>query len=155
MSHECDHSSVGMLVWRDEKLLLLERKLPPFGFAPPAGHVDGDALFEDAAMRELREEVGLTADSLKLLVEGRKDNTCRRSGGSWHYWKIYEVIAGGVVQGSAEETKQVNFVSKDVLLQLVEKTKRYIRKEISDDEWEASPGLEPVWYEWLQELKII
>jgi len=31
--------------WQNDKLLLIERKKFPFGFAPPAGHVDGDADF--------------------------------------------------------------------------------------------------------------
>lgn len=155
MPQECDHKSVGMLVWRKDELLLIERKSKPFGFAPPAGHVDDDASFEDAAIRELREEVGLLADNVTLLTEGRKDNPCKRTDGSWHYWKIYGVVAGGDVRRSEEETKRAEFVSKNALSQLAERTKRYLRKEISESEWEASPGLEPVWYEWLQELKII
>lgn len=155
MSKECDHKSVGMLVWRDNNLLLIERKRPPFGFAPPAGHLDGDALFEDAAKRELQEEVGLKTENLKLLIEGRKDNPCRRNGGSWHYWKIYEVQASGEIRRSVEETKQAKFVNKELLAELAKKTEQYINKEISDSEWEKSPGLEPVWYEWLKALKII
>ena len=72
MSKLCDNKSVGMLVWRDGKLLLVERKRPPFGFAPPAGHVDEDKSFEVAAKRELKEEVGLEADSMELLMGGGK-----------------------------------------------------------------------------------
>ena len=40
MVKKCDHTSVGMLVWKNKKILLIERKKAPFGFAPPAGHVD-------------------------------------------------------------------------------------------------------------------
>ncbi|NQV00584.1 MAG: NUDIX hydrolase, partial [Parcubacteria group bacterium] len=95
MTKKCDNKSVGMLVWRDEKLLLIERKKQPFGFAPPAGHLDEDNSFEHSAERELKEEVGLDSKSIELLVEGRKENPCRREGGSWHYWKIYKIEAGG------------------------------------------------------------
>lgn len=35
----CDHTSVGMFVWRGGKLLLIERAKFPFGFAVPAGHL--------------------------------------------------------------------------------------------------------------------
>lgn len=144
-----------MLVWRDGNLLLVERRKPPFGFAPPAGHVDGDYSFEDSAKRELKEEVGLETQDIKLLTEGREENPCRREGESWHYWKIYEIEATGEVERSEDETKQAIFYKKDDLLALVSKTEKYVRGYISQDDWEKTPGLEPVWYEWLKELKII
>ncbi len=152
---KCDHTSVGMLVWREGSLLLIERKKPPFGFAPPAGHIDGDNSFEESAKRELEEEVGLEAQNIKLLTEGRKENICRREGGSWHYWKIYQIEVFGEVKRSNDETKQAIFCKKDDLLLLAVKTEEYVRGDISHDDWEKSPGLEPVWYEWLKELKII
>ncbi len=154
-SKQCDHTTVGMLVWQNNKLLLIERRKPPFGFAPPAGHVDGDATCEESAERELREEVGLTAKNILLLTEGRKDNPCRREEGIWHYWKIYRVEAEGEIKRSKDETKQANFYTGDELLLLAAKTKQYLRGDISEGEWRKSPGLEPVWYEWLKELKII
>lgn len=152
---ECDHKSVGMLVWRDGCLLLIERRLPPFGFSPPAGHVDEDRSFEEAAKRELREEVGLEARNLKLVIERRIDNHCRRNNGSWHYWKIYEVDAGGEIERSKVETKQARFVAKDDLSLLTKRTEEYIRGEWSEREWEKKPGLEPVWYDWMKTLKIL
>ena len=155
MTNICDNKSVGMLVWRDEKLLLIERKKQPFGFAPPAGHIDGDNSFEESAKRELQEEVGLETQNIKLLIEGRKENPCRREGGSWHYWKIYQVKATGEIKRSEDETKQAIFYKKDDLLFLASKTEKYLREDIKQDDWEKSPGLEPVWYEWLKELKII
>jgi len=154
MSKECDHKSVGILVWRNGNLLLIERKKLPFGFAPPAGHLDADVSFEEAAKRELQEEVGLKAENIKLIIEGRRNNPCRRNG-DWHYWKIYEAEAEGEPQMNEDEVKQIKFVDKELLVKLAEKTKQYLRQEISDDEWEKSPGLEPVWYDWLKSLKII
>lgn len=151
----CDNKSVGMLVWKDKSLLLIERMKPPFGFAPPAGHVDTDVSFEDAARRELKEEVGLDAGEMKLLIEGRKENPCRREGGSFHYWKIYSIETVGEVNRSLDETKQARYFSAKELSELAMKTERYIAGEIKQGAWEESPGLEPVWYEWLKELKII
>lgn len=155
MPKSCDNKSVGMIVWRNDNLLLIERKRVPFGFAPPAGHVDGDVSFEMAAERELKEEVGLEMKDIFLLTEGRKDNPCRREGGNWHYWKIYKINADGEIKKSEDEVKQANFYKKDDLLALGYKTERYLRGDISMKDWENSPGLEPVWYEWLKELKII
>lgn len=151
----CNHTSVGMLVWRDKALLLIERRKPPYGFAPPAGHVDEGESYETAAKRELQEEVGLETQDMRLLVEGRKENACRRPDGSWHHWKIYEAITSGEVQHSLSETKQAAFVSSDDLALLANRTKRYLLQEIEEEEWQASPGLEPVWYEWLQEIGVL
>lgn len=155
MTKKCDNKSVGMLVWREDSLLFIERKKPPFGFAPPAGHIDGDNSFEESAKRELKEEVGLETQNLKLLIEGRKENPCRREGGSWHYWKIYQIEATGEIKRSEDETKQAIFYKKEDLLLFASKTEKYLRGDIEQNDWEKSPGLEPVWYEWLKELKII
>lgn len=155
MPKKCDNKSVGMLVWRNDKLLLIERMKPPFGFAPPAGHVEGNDLFEDTAKRELEEEVGLKTKNMEFLIEGRKDNNFCRRGGSWHYWKIYKIEAEGEIKRSEDETKQADFYSKSDIVALAAKTEKYIRGDISEDEWQKLPGLEVVWYEWLKELKII
>jgi len=151
----CDHTSVGMLVWQGDKLLLIERKRPPFGFAPPAGHVDGDESFEISARRELSEEVGLETLNMELLIEGRKDNACRREDGTWHYWKIYRIESAGDIKPSVDETKQARFFDRTELMALIARTESYLRGEIAQADWEAVPGLEPVWLEWLKELKII
>lgn len=152
---KCDHKSAGMLVWKDNKLLLIERKKPPFGFAVPAGHVDADSSFEEAAKRELKEEVGLNAKSLQLIIEGKKENPCRRQGGNWHYWKIYKIETEGEVGPSKKETKQAEWYLTEEIRQLGSRTENYLRGEISEEEWQNSPGLEPIWYEWFKQLKII
>ena len=155
MSKKCDHTSVGMLVYKHGDLLLIERKLFPFGFAPPAGHVDGDPTFEAAAARELSEEVGLKANKLELVIEGRQDNHCKREDGNWHYWKIYQILADGDLQPSPDETKQAGWFSHDQIEKLAQRTTDYLKGQISDPDWQASPGLEPVWYEWFRALQIL
>lgn len=155
MTQICDNKSVGIIVRKDGKLLLIERKKFPPGFSLPAGHLDGDSSFEIAAKRELEEEVGLAATKLELLIEGRKENVCRREGGSWHYWKIYTAEAKGEVEGNKDETKRVGWYGKKELRELAERTENYLNKEIPEEEWEKSPGLEPVFYEWFKELDII
>jgi ADP-ribose pyrophosphatase YjhB (NUDIX family) len=145
-----------MLVYKDDKILLVERKKYPFGFATPAGHVDDKGSYENAAREELEEEVGLKAESLKLIKEGRKDNPCRRKGGSWHYWKIYKVEAGGELKPSKNETKQASWYTKKQIEKLAKRTYQYLTGNVAEDDWQTSPGLEPVWYEWFfRELKVI
>ncbi len=155
MPKQCDNKSAGMLVWKDNKLLLIERKRPPFGFAPPAGHVDDDSSFEEAARRELKEEVGLETKDLKLVVEGKKENPCRREGGTWHYWKIYKAKTSGEIERSLDETKQAGWFNNQDLGSLAKRTRKYLAGKILESEWQKSPGLEPVWYEWLKQLNII
>lgn len=135
--------------------MLIERKKPPFGFAAPAGHVDKDNSFEMAAKRELMEEVGLEIKGMELLIEGQKDNPCRRTGGNWHYWKVYKVNAIGEIKRSDDETKQANWFGNNQIEILAQKTKGYLAGDIPENEWMRKPGLEPIWYEWLKEIKII
>ena len=66
-----------------------------------------------------------------------------------------EIEAEGELIGSEDEVNQVEFVSKDLLLELTGKTEKYRNGEISETDWQNSPGLEPVWYDWFKELKII
>lgn len=128
MSKICDHSSVGMFVWREGKLLLIERKKWPPGFAVPAGHVDGDISYEEAAKRELREEVGLTAEKLELIYEGRHENPCRREDGTWHHWKLYKVEVSGELKRSEAETKQVGWYTVEEIRELGEKVEPIMRE---------------------------
>jgi len=144
-----------MLVRKNNAILLIERKKGVLGFAPPAGHVDQDPDFETTARRELEEETSLQATSLKLIHEGRRDNRCSREDGSWHYWKIYEVEAKGTPRPDKEETQSAGWFTKENLLELARKTEAYQRGEISEEAWKESPGLEPVWYDWFKELKIL
>ena len=154
-SRICDHTSVGMIVRNGEDILLIERRKPPYGFAAPAGHVDGDPSFDVAAWRELEEEVGLKGTSLSLVIDLNKTNPCRRPDGTWHHWKVYEISAEGNFTRSLSETKQVGWYSPEQILKLGARTLAYLNKDISDSDWQESPGLEPIWYEHFKYLGIM
>lgn len=54
--------AVSAAVWRDGKVLLVQRAKPPAGiWAFPGGHVEPGEKLEAAAARELFEETGMTA----------------------------------------------------------------------------------------------
>jgi ADP-ribose pyrophosphatase YjhB (NUDIX family) len=59
--------TVDIVVIRDRKILLIERKNPPEGWALPGGFIDYGESAETAAVRELREETGLIASRIDLL----------------------------------------------------------------------------------------
>lgn len=147
----CDHTSVGVLVFRDNALLLINRRRPPFGLAAPAGHVDvpspTEEDFQAAAIRELQKEMGLTAMSLTFLGGGRRENHCRRPDGNWHEWRIYEAVVTGTVEPSTAETKGWCWCGHDELAQLLQGEALRVGEE--------DIGLEPVWREWLEELAVL
>lgn len=152
----CDHTSVGILIKNGAgELLLIERKKPPFGFAPPAGHVDEHCSYEKAVENETREEVGLEPIRISFIAQKRKGNPCRRKGGTWHHWRIYRVETRGRIRRSQDETKQAGWYNKAKIKSLATKTELYLTGEITEEEWQKSPGLEPVWQEWFKDLELI
>src|SRR6266849_9764330 len=103
----CNHTSVGMIVFNAQHhLLLIERRKYPYGYACPAGHVDNGETYEQAAVRELREEVGLEAVHLRCVLDTTVENTSRRPSGDWHCWKVYQVQTTGALDRNLSETKQ-------------------------------------------------
>ncbi len=59
---------VSACIWRDGKVLLVQRAKPPVGiWAFPGGHVEAGEPLSDAVARELLEETGMTASFLDLL----------------------------------------------------------------------------------------
>lgn len=144
-----------MIVEQDGKILLIERARIPLGFSIPAGHVDDNESYEEAARRELEEEVGLHATELRLVTEGRKNVACRRPGGDWHYWKMYRVTATGEIKRSLEETKKAGWYSHTRIKELAVRTEEFLKGNITTEQWEQTPGLEPVMYEWFKELGLV
>lgn len=141
----CNHTSVGMIIIRENKLLLIERKKFPIGFAPPAGHVDMGETYQEAASRELVEEVGLEAVSISSLFKGRLENPCRRVDGTYHEWEVYLIDTQGEVISNTEETKSHRWVTKEELGVLIVRTKEYESGSIDDESWSQHPGIEKVW----------
>lgn len=128
------HYSVGAVIERDGKYLLIDRAVPPFGFAGPAGHIDEGESPEQALTREIEEEVGLTITNYSLLFEEELDwNTCSKGVGT-HYWYLYQCEVSGELERNMRETKSAGWYTKEEIKSLT---------------------LEPVWKYWFEKLNTI
>jgi len=79
LNHPLQHSGPGaasgpallvlVAVFADDRVLLHRRGLPPYEgqWAPPGGFVEAGESLEAAAIREVREEVGITLQAMQLI----------------------------------------------------------------------------------------
>ncbi len=132
------HYSVGALIERNGKYLLIDRNVAPFGFAGIAGHVDEGESPEEALIREVKEETGLNVENYELIFEEELDwNWCSR-GIDVHYWYFYRCEVSGKIKREAKEAKSIDW---------------YPKKEIK--KLSLGKKLEAVWEYWFKKLKII
>jgi ADP-ribose pyrophosphatase YjhB (NUDIX family) len=57
--------TVDIIIEKEGKVILIERKNPPFGWAIPGGFVELDESVETSAQREAEEETGIKVKNLK------------------------------------------------------------------------------------------
>ena len=56
--------TVDIIIEISDRIVLIERKFPPYGWALPGGFVDYGESFEQAAVREALEETGIAVTDL-------------------------------------------------------------------------------------------
>jgi 8-oxo-dGTP pyrophosphatase MutT (NUDIX family) len=128
------HYSVGALIKKDGKYLLIDRIKPPLGYAGIAGHVDENEDQAQSLKREVMEETGLKVEGQKLLYEEELLwNPCRR-GTKCHYWYLFACDVSGEIKQNFEEEKSIGWYSSDQIKKL---------------------ELEEVWKYWFKKLKVI
>lgn len=128
------HYTVGALIERDGKYLLIDRAVIPYGWAGVAGHLGDDECPDDAIVRKVNEEVSLEVVTKKILLKEEVPwNTCR-AGVDYHYWCLYSCETKGEVSINLEGAKSYDWVSKEEIAKL---------------------GLEPVWDYWFKKLGIV
>ena len=63
--HRGPAPTVDIIIEIGEKIVLIERRYPPHGWALPGGFVDYGESYEKAALREAMEETGLVVTDLR------------------------------------------------------------------------------------------
>ena len=63
-THRNPLPTVDIIIEIGDRIVLIERKNPPFGWALPGGFVDYGESYETAALREAKEETGLQVTAL-------------------------------------------------------------------------------------------
>ena len=167
----CDTESVGIVVeYADGDILIADRTITPWGAACPAGHAEGHGhpapkpgvpdqpAHRAAAIGELAEEVGLRArpEDLELVAHGWRDNRCGRElrpgAPEGHWWTVYRTrLWTGDVQVAPDEVTNARRVNSEQLQELVDRTIALAHGRITEVEFGARPGIEPVWVRWLRD----
>jgi mutator protein MutT len=128
------HQSGGAIIKDEEgRILLIERKFEPFGWAGPAGHVDEGETPAEAMRREVKEEVGLEVKNAKLLFHEFLDwNKCQR-GITGHDWFLYEVLEWtGEIKRERSEVKNVEWIElKNIKNLKIEEAYNYWFKKLN------------------------
>ncbi len=112
--NQCPFGSVGALIERDGAYLMLYRTASNPGLAGIAGHIDAGESPEDALRRELKEEAGIEAGEMELVLHTTLPNPCKKGYAS-HEWWVYKVTAWSGEPTLMEPDKHafVKFVSLD------------------------------------------
>ena len=123
------HYTVGAVIKKDGKFLLIDRANKPFGFACVAGHVDEDESEEEALKREVKEECGMDIKNFKMVGEEELiDNLCNKKAKD-HYWYVYECEVFGKLKKNGE-AKKIEWYGKEEIknLELEDSWKRWFKK---------------------------
>jgi 8-oxo-dGTP diphosphatase len=135
---ECSHKSVGVILRKNDKFLLIYRQKFPVCWAGVAGHIEKGEMPNRAAIKEVKEEVGLFVWDLRPLLINKKFNSPCRRGSKYHYWWVYDGLFVGEIKIKPDEVKRARWFSKEEIKKLIEKGK-----------------LEPVWEKIFKKVKVL
>lgn len=128
------HYSVGALIKVGGRYLLIERAMPPFGFAGIVGHINQGETEIEALKREVKKVSGLKVERCRLVFEEDIIWSKCASGFLGHHWLLFECLVSGEIKQNYKESKLIGWYKKED----IEKLK-----------------LEPTWEYWFRKLGII
>lgn len=128
------HYSVGAIIKRDGKFLLLDRLRAPLGFAGVAGHVEDGETIEDSLRHQVEEESGMQVQKCHLLFQEEMDQNWCFYGVGFHYWYLYECETEGEPKLDISEAKSIGWYT-------VEEMKKM--------------KLDPAWQYWFKKIEVL
>jgi ADP-ribose pyrophosphatase YjhB (NUDIX family) len=154
----CCGTSVGVLLTNGNgDVLLIGRAWHPIGHAPVAGHVaDEHASVAEAAVAEVREEVGLALTRMETAWTGHLPNLCssppaRRPG---HTWTLIRGTAVGTLRPAPGETVGAAWYTRRRVQVLAARTIAHAHSgQPAADQ--PHDSLEAVWVEHLHRLGVL
>ncbi|MCD0447187.1 NUDIX hydrolase [Glycomyces sp. A-F 0318] len=121
------HISAGVIVRSGGKILVVKKaKMPNRGkWSVPGGHCEWGESACMAALRELKEEVGIEANNMKLIYSGEinEGQPCRH-GITLHTWFLYalDLSEAPSIQLEASELQEYRWVDENLLNRIRQKT---------------------------------
>lgn len=156
---QCDGRTVGVIITDRCGRVLLGDRADGAGAAPIAGHVyDTRSDPDDAALSEVREEVGLfVTELIKVAVEWRPDRCARGDGplGAGHHWTLYRALATGRMRVDPGRYTATRWAGPAEVENLAQRSLAFARGQVTDGQWRDRPGLELVWVRWLALTRLL
>lgn len=128
------HLSVGAIIEREGRYLLIDRTNKPFGFAGLAGHIDEGEEPLEALHREVREEGGVAITDCDLISEGEYHGSGCVYDVRYHYWYLYRCRVEGEPQRDPSEARSMGWYTPEEITNL---------------------NLEPAWRRWFAVAGVI
>ncbi len=107
--------TVDIIIEIDDKIVLIERKNPPHGWAIPGGFVDYGESFENAAIREAKEETGIQVTNLQQFKTYSDPERDARQ----HTASTVFIATGTTAPVAADDALQAEMFSESNLPELV------------------------------------
>ena len=122
------HNEVGVFIINDDSKILLEKRSANKRFSPNkwglcAGHVDANESLEAAAIREIKEEVGLDVTPKELIPYGEREITISDSNSHityFYYVKCNKKEDEFIIQ---EELSEVKWFNIDEIITMIKDEK--------------------------------
>ena len=123
------HNEVGIFIINDKKEILLQKRSANKRFNPNkwglcAGHVDAYETLEEAALREIKEEVGLDVSIEELIPYCEKEVTIKDSNSHityFYYVKCNKKEDEFIIQ--EEELSEVKWFNIDEIIMMIKEGK--------------------------------